>query len=37
MLGALLVIGLRRPTQNQLFYKWHEDDDLAEPLVMHVG
>lgn len=37
MLGALHVIGLRRPTQNQLFYIWHEDDDLAEPFIMHVG
>jgi hypothetical protein len=34
MLGALAVIGLRRPTQNQLFYIWHEDDDLAEPFIM---
>lgn len=25
ILGALLVIGLRRPTRNQLFYIWHED------------
>lgn len=36
-LGRCFVIGLRRPTQKQLFYIWHEDDDLAEPLVMHVG